>query len=127
MNPSIINGLNLYSYANNNPIEIAYSININTITNSNLQFNTLAPILYQIPVNNSSLSIKRLTFSAGLITPDNPKPPKWVDFSAFYISGYLGFGGGYNNFPGEKGSFDFSNGFKIGYAAGVSVEISFNF
>ena len=207
LNPRSINGLNLYSYANNNPIGVAYRTNISTIngiTNTNLQFNTLAPIFNQIPVNNSSISLKPLTFSVGLVTPDNPKLPKWFDFSAFYISGHLGLGGGYNNSPGENGSFglsfasldlgiismkadvvtfvddtslyiglgavnanaslglglsgsaeivsvyfgakindsfsidgkvyvgwgisfDFSNGFKIGYAAGVGVEISFNF
>ena len=31
-----------------------------------------------------------------------------MDFSAFYISGHLGFGGGYSKSPGEKGSFDLS-------------------
>ena len=115
LNPSSINGLNLYSYANNNPIVIAYKTNIstinsitNSITNSNLQFNTLAPILNQIPVNNSSILLKPLSFSVGLVTPDNPKLPKWMDFSAFYISGHLGFGCGYSKSPGEKGSFGLS-------------------
>ena len=111
LNPSSINGLNLYSYANNNPIGVAYRANIstiNSITNTNLQFNTLAPIFNQIPVNNSSISLKPLTFSVGLVTPDNPKLPKWMDFSAFYISGHLGFGGGYSKSPGEKGSFGLS-------------------
>ena len=111
LNPRSINGLNLYSYANNNPIGVAYRTNISTIngiTNTNLQFNTLVPIFNQIPANNSSISLKPLTFSVGLVTPDNPKLPKWMDFSAFYISGHLGFGGGYSKSSGEKGSFGLS-------------------
>ena len=111
LDPSSINGLNLYSYANNNPIGVANRANISTINgmiNTNLQFNTLVPIFNQTPVNNSSISLKPLTFSVGLVTPDNPKLPKWMDFSAFYIGGHLGFGGGYSKSPGKKGSFGLS-------------------
>ena len=44
----------------------------------------------------------------GLVTPDNTKLPKWLDCSAFYISGHIGFGGGYSNSSGGKGSFGLS-------------------
>ena len=78
------------------------------VPNNNSLFNVIAPAFNKIPANNSSFSLKPLTFSIGLVTPDNPKLPKWMDFSAFYISGHLGFGGGYSKPPGEKGSFDLS-------------------
>ena len=68
----------------------------------------MAPIFNQIPVNNSFISFKPLTFSVGLVTPDNPKLPKCMDFSAFYINGHLGLEGGYSKSPGEKGSFGLS-------------------
>ena len=110
-NYNTVNGLNLYSYANNNPIGVAYktSVGLNiVVTNNNSPFNVIAPILNQIPTNNSSFSLKPLTFSIGLVTSDNPKLPKWTNFSAFYISGHLGFGGVYSKSPGEKGSFGLS-------------------
>ena len=111
LNLSSINGLNLYSYANNNPIGIAYRTNVGVnkvATNSNSHFNVIAQVFNQTSTNNSSFSLKPLFFSMGLVTSDNSKLPKWMDFSAFYISGHLGFGGGYSKSFGEKGTFGLS-------------------
>ena len=111
LNPHSINGLNLYSYASNNPIGIVYRTNVgvnNAIIKSNSKFNVIAHIFNQMSSNSSSFSLKPLTFSFGLVTPGNPKLPKGVDFSAFYVSGHLGFGGGYGKSPEEKGSFGLS-------------------
>ena len=68
LNLSSINGLNLYSYANNNPIGIAYRINVGVnkvATNSNSHFNVIAQVFYQTSTNNSSFSLKTLSFSMG--------------------------------------------------------------
>ena len=111
LNPYSINGLNLYAYASNNSIGFAYRTNVGVnkvVPKYNPPFNVITPVFNQIPTNNSSFLLKPLTFSIGMVTPDNPKLPKWIDFSAFYISGDLGFVGGYSKPPGKKGSFDLS-------------------
>ena len=118
LNPSSINGLNIYSYANNNPIEIAYSVSsagrgtsINPYSINGINNNTQSLKIVLLPYIDSPrnpINIKPLSFSIGVVTPDNPHLPKWMDFSAFYISGHLGFGGGYGKAPGEKGSFGLS-------------------
>ena len=61
LNPHSINGLNLYAYANNNPIAISYKTNVganSVVTYSNPQFNVMVPIINQISRNSTSFSLK---------------------------------------------------------------------
>ena len=109
IDPDTPNGLNLYAYCNNDPIELVYKTNVYTVANCDLKFNVLAFFANQKTVGTPKSSFKPLTFSVGLVTSDNPKLSKQIDFSAFYINGHLGFGIGYSKSAGErKGSFGLS-------------------
>ena len=77
----------------------------NTVANSILHYNSITPILNPLSFNYSPYSLEPLTFSFGLVTPDNFNLPKWMDLSAFYIRGHLGFGEGYSKSTGERGLF----------------------
>ena len=107
LNQYSINGLNLYIYANNNPISIVYKAKDRTsnIITNNLKLDSTTSIINQLFVNNSLIYFKTLTFSVGLVTPKGPILPNGLDFSALYISGHLGAGGGYSVSSGEDGTF----------------------
>lgn len=107
LKPESINKLNLYTYANNNPVCVAYRTNVNMTNNITVKFSTVH-IFNESSTNNYLFSLTPLMFSFGLITADNPKLPKWMDFSAFYINGHLGVGVGYGRSPGDNCSFSLS-------------------
>lgn len=97
LDSSSINGLNLYSYANNNPISCFYdNVSrkiVSTISNftllSNVNFNHLPSSIGGI---SNSTSTNPLSFSIGLLTSERYGLPSWMDVNAFYIKGTLGWG-----------------------------------
>ena len=80
LNPSSINGLNLYSYANNNPISNFY--------NNSSKKVALLPSSIGGTANNTSTNL--LSFSVGLLTPEKYDMPSWMSVYAFYAKGTLG-------------------------------------
>ena len=110
LNTSIVSGLNLYCFASNSPINVLYNFaNVRgTIPNNNSQFVAPIKLVNQYLASNNTSSFKPLSFSIGLVTPENPKLPKWMNFSAFYANGHLGLNSGYSDSSNGKGGFDLS-------------------
>lgn len=97
LNPTSINGLNLYSYSNNNPIsnfynnssiKVASALSSSVVpTNMNV---ALLPGFIVGTTNNTSTN--PLSFSVGLLTPEKYDMPSWMSVYAFYAKGTLGWG-----------------------------------
>ena len=97
LNPTSINGLNLYSYSNNNPIsnfynnsskKVASALSSSVVpTNMNV---ALLPGSIVGTTNNTSTD--PLSFSVGLLTPEKYDMPSWMSVYAFYVKGTLGWG-----------------------------------
>ena len=89
LNPQSINGLNLYTYAHNNPI--SYSFNNSKEKNISTDMDAvLHPNFISGTANNSSAN--PLSFSIGLLTPEKYDMPSWMSVYAFYAKGTLGWG-----------------------------------
>lgn len=102
LNPRAINGLNLYSYATNNPIFVINKWSI-------LKYYPVQEFTQTADITNSQehsiskiSSPSPITFSLGLITPDTPDLPPWLEVSAYYIKGGIGFSPGFSKNLGEK-------------------------
>ena len=86
------NGLNLYTYAKNNPISYSYS-NIGKNDISKLSSVTSTNINVILPISsNNKTSTNPFNFAAGLLTPEKNNMPSWMSAYAFYAKGTLGWG-----------------------------------
>lgn len=97
LNPHSINGLNLYAYANNNPISYSYnSVSRRatpTISGSNpLTYMSSIALPNAIGGTTTRTSTNPLSFSVGLLTPEKYDMPSWMTVYAFYAKGTLGWG-----------------------------------
>ena len=97
LNPHSINGLNLYAYANNNPISYSYN-NVSkkivpTLSSSAMSTN-MNVVLIPSTIGGSAnkASTNPLSFSVGLLTPEKYEMPSWMSVYAFYAKGTLGWG-----------------------------------
>ena len=97
LNPHSINGLNLYAYANNNPISYSYN-NVSkkivpTLSSSAMSTN-MNVVLIPSTIGGSAnkTSTNPLSFSVGLLTPEKYEMPSWMSVYAFYAKGTLGWG-----------------------------------
>ena len=97
LNPHSINGLNLYAYANNNPISYSYN-NVSkkivpTLSSSAMSTN-MNVVLIPSTIGGSAnkTSTNPLSFSVGLLTPEKYEMPSWMSGYAFYAKGTLGWG-----------------------------------
>ena len=97
LNPHSINGLNLYAYANNNPISYSYN-NVSkkvvpTLSGSVVPNNMNVVLLpTSIGGTTNKTSTNPLSFSVGLLTPEKYDMPSWMSVYAFYAKGTLGWG-----------------------------------
>ena len=92
-----VNGLNLYIYANNNPILYPYieadkqiMSTLNRSATLGFTNNTSVPNSSTSVTNKSSINI--LSFSDGLITPEKYDMPACMSVHAIYAKGTLGWG-----------------------------------
>ena len=97
LNPHSINGLNLYSYANNNPIMLRYtsynsSGNNKTFSMGGISQLNISLISSNYSENYTKRSINPLSFSVGLATPENLSTPSWMTVYALYARGSIGWG-----------------------------------
>lgn len=93
LNPSSINGLNLYSYANNNPIRLRYTSYNSSENNKNFSIGGISQQnISFITSNYTKRSINPLSFSVGLATPENLSTPSWTTVYALYARGSIGWG-----------------------------------
>lgn len=87
LNLSSINGLNLYSYVNNNIIGNNQTLLNGSVSQQNSSL---------IDLNNNGNYIKRFTnplsFSVGLATPDNLSTSSWLELYALYVRVSVGLG-----------------------------------
>ena len=93
LNPESVNGLNLYIYANNNPIETLCG------NNGLSKISIYRPInknkIHTSAIKNSGISssfINRKGFSVGLVTPNKYAMPSWMSVSSLYAQGTIGWG-----------------------------------
>jgi len=97
LNPHSINGLNLYAYANNNPISYSYnnvSKKIVPTLSSFAMSTNMNVVLIPSTTGGSAnkTSTNPLSFSVGLLTPEKYEMPSWMSVYAFYAKGTLGWG-----------------------------------
>lgn len=97
LNPYHPNGLNLYIYANNNPISYSYN-NVSKKTIPILSSSTIATnvndifLLSFIGRATDKTSTNPLSFSVGLFTPEKYDMPSCMSAYVFYAKGTLGWG-----------------------------------